>query len=63
MTPNDLLSKDSYPCLFRLDNAFFDFTPFKLAQNVWPAIWPNMTDIDPPTVPDPTWRPSSDWSY
>ena len=30
-TPNDLLSKESYPCLFKLGNAFYDFTPFKIA--------------------------------
>ena len=31
LEPNELLSKQSYPCLFRLGNAFYDFTPFKLA--------------------------------
>ena len=63
VTPNEFLSKESYPCLFRLGNSFYDFTPFKLAQNVWPAYWPNMTDVDPPAIPDPSWRPSTDWSY
>jgi hypothetical protein len=37
-----LLSTQGYPlsanaCLFKLGSAFYDFTPFKLAQNVWPA--------------------------
>lgn len=61
-TPNDLLSKESYPCLFKLGNAFYDFTPFKIAQNVWPAYWANLTDmtVDPT---NPNWRPSSDYSY
>jgi hypothetical protein len=30
-TPESLLSQKSYPCIFKLGNAFFDFTPFKLA--------------------------------
>jgi len=33
-----------YPCVFKIGNEFFDFTPFKLAQNVWPAYWVNETD-------------------
>jgi hypothetical protein len=45
-TPNDLLSKESYPCLFKLGNSFYDFTLFKFASNVWPAYWANLTDMD-----------------
>ena len=41
--PNEFLSSESYPCLFRLGNSFYDFTPFKLANNVWPAVWANNT--------------------
>jgi len=49
--PDELLSKRSYPCLFRLDNSFYDFTPFKLASNVWPAYWINQT-LTPISLPD-----------
>jgi len=36
---------DSTPCLFKLGNAFFDFTPFKLASNLWPT---SITNQDNP---------------
>lgn len=41
------LSKSGYPisanaCLFKLGNFFYDFTPFKLTQNVWPAYQVNI---------------------
>ncbi len=62
-TPNDLLSKDSYPCLFKLGSSFYDFTPFKIAQNVWPAYWANLSDMEPTVDSPPDWRPSSDYSY
>jgi hypothetical protein len=39
--PQQDFSQKSYPCIFKLGNAFFDFTPFKLAQNVWPAYYNN----------------------
>jgi hypothetical protein len=42
--PVEAFSQNSYPCMFKLGNAFFDFTPFKLASNVWPAVWLNYTD-------------------
>ena len=29
------ISVDSQPCLFKLGNAFYDFTPFKLVSNLW----------------------------
>lgn len=29
--PVEAYSQTSYPCMFKLGNAFFDFTPFKLA--------------------------------
>ena len=29
--PVEAFSQNSYPCIFKLGNAFFDFTPFKLA--------------------------------
>ena len=43
------LSAQGYPvsqnaCLFKLDNYFYDFTPFKLTMNVWPAYWVNQLD-------------------
>ena len=31
--------------MFKLGNAFYDFTPYKLTQNVWSAIWLNETDV------------------
>jgi len=41
--PINMLSKNSYPCLFKIGNSFYDFTPFKLASNLWPAFWANET--------------------
>lgn len=29
---------DTQPCLFKLGSAFYDFTPFKLALNLWPTL-------------------------
>jgi hypothetical protein len=29
--PQEAFSSKSYPCVFKIGNAFFDFTPFKLA--------------------------------
>jgi len=46
--------------MFKIGNAFFDFTPFKLAQNVWPAYWLNQTHLIPDIL-DPT--TSADYSY
>ena len=54
--------KESYPCLFKIGNAFYDFTPFKLASNVWPAAWPNMTDVFPDGT-DPNFVSSLTNSY
>jgi hypothetical protein len=45
--PQMEFSQNTYPCLFKLGNAFFDFTPFRLAKNVWPAYWLNTTDPEP----------------
>jgi hypothetical protein len=42
--PQEAFSQKSYPCIFKIGNEFFDFTPFKLAQNVWPAYWANVTN-------------------
>jgi len=47
--PEEAFSQKSYPCIFKIGNEFFDFTPFKLAQNVWPAYWVNGTqDVTSP---------------
>ena len=52
--PIEAFSQNSYPCIFKLGNAFFDFTPFKLARNVWPAYYVNETSVLPdPLNPDP----------
>ena len=67
--PISLLSKESYPCLFKIGNAFYDFTPFKLATNVWPAFWANETQVypDPDQYNDPIYmenfETSLDFSY
>lgn len=42
--PQEAFSQKSYPCIFKIGNEFYDFTPFKLAQNVWPAYWQNATN-------------------
>jgi len=36
---------DSTPCLFKLGSAFYDFTPFKLAANLWPTGVTNKADL------------------
>lgn len=32
-------------CLFKLGTEFYDFTPFKLTKNVWPAYYQNITNL------------------
>ena len=39
--PQRAFIDNAYPCIFKIGNEFFDFTPFKLASNVWPAYWVN----------------------
>jgi hypothetical protein len=50
--------------MFKVGTGFYDFTPFKLAQNVWPAYYINMTDAYPTIDTDPTtWVSSVEFSY
>ena len=38
LKPQELLvGTGSYPCVFKLGNSFFDYTPFKIYQQTWPA--------------------------
>jgi hypothetical protein len=50
--------------MFKVGTGFYDFTPFKLAQNVWPAYYINTTEPFPPVGTDyTTWVNSTELSY
>jgi len=62
-----------YPCVFKVGNAFYDYTPFKLASSAWLAYSlpdnfdPSTFDpsnIDPLNPPDPSSiDPANVWEF
>lgn len=32
------ITGSTYPCIFKFGAEFYDFTPFKIVRNVWPAV-------------------------
>ena len=51
------ISGSTYPCIFKFGVEIYDFTPFKLARNVWPAA----TDLDISTMTPDTMSYNFTW--
>ena len=50
------ISQSTYPCIFKLGSEFFDFTPFKLVRNVWPALGGEYDPTHTVFIPDRTYN-------